>query len=153
MIWFQGMSDSRNPEYAIQLEAMLREFRTFVKNPNMPVVCATLGTMLFQGESDDSPVNQAMREVANMPAFKGSVDVVETYKSYPAELAVINCLFFKRKLNDKTLQAVIQNAIIARGRRNPPYLASASFYILAGSEVGASLAKMIGGEKPTVPIR
>jgi hypothetical protein len=153
MIWFQGLSDKQNPNYARHLEAMLRDFRTAVKSPSMPVVCATVGTMMFQTESDTSLVNQAMREVASKPEFKGTTDVVETYVSYPAELAVLNSLFHKRKLNDKSLLDVVHTASGARGKRSPPYLGSASFYLLAGNEVATSLAKMINGEKPVVPIR
>jgi hypothetical protein len=158
MIWFQGLSDSKNPEYGKHLGAMLQDFRAFVKTPAMPVVCASVGTMMFQGESDDSLVNQGMREVANDPAFKGTIDVVETYKSYPAELAAISSLFFKRKLNSgspasKKFQSVISNATGIKGKRSPPYLGSASFYLLAGNEVATSLAKMINGKTPVVPIR
>lgn len=158
MIWFQGLSDSQNPEYALHLESILSDFRTFVKNLDMPVVCATVGTMLFQGESDGSLVNKGMREVANMPAFKGTVDVVETYKCLPAELSILNGLFYKRKLNSgtpegKALRDITYGSTGIKGRRSPPYLGSASFYLLAGNEVGTSLARMSGGEKPAVPIR
>jgi len=153
MIWLEGMSDRQNQDYGLHLESILREFRTFVKSPEIPVVCATVGTMLFKGESDDSLVNQGMREVANKPEFKGSVDVVETYKSYPSEIALINSMFHKRKLNDKELLEVIQRSTGIRGRRSPPYMGSASFYLLAGHELGESLARMIAGDKPVVPKR
>jgi len=158
MIWFQGLSDRRNPEYALHLEAMLREFREFVNRPDMPVVCATVGDMPFRGESDDTPVNRAMREVANIPAFRGTVDVVETYRFFPSEFSVLAGLFHKRKLNNrsgegKALQDVITESTSVMGRRSPPYLGSASFYLLAGDEVGTRLARMIRGERPAAPVR
>lgn len=158
MIWFQGLSDTENPDYALHLGSMLTDFRTFVKSPDMPVVCATVGMMPFQSESDASLVNQGMREVANSPAFKGTVNVVETYKSFPTELETINSLFFKRKLTSgtpegKALLDVYSSATGASGKRSPPYMGSASFYLLAGHEVATSLVRMIGDEKPEVPIR
>jgi len=158
MIWFQGLSDRRNPEYALHLEAILREFRNHIGRPDMPVVCATVGDMPFRGESDDTPVNRAMREVANIPAFRGTIDLVEAYRWFPSEFSVLGGLFHKRKLSNrsgegKALQDVITEATSVRGRHRPPYLGSASFYLLAGDEAGARLAKMIGGQRPAAPMR
>lgn len=158
MIWFQGLSDSKTPGYANHLRTILRDFRSWVKAPALPVVCASVGNMMFRGESDAARVNQGMREVANDPVFKDTIDVVETYPFYPAELAVINSLFFKNKLTGrnpahKEFQSVISQSTGLKGKRSPPYLASASFYLLAGNEVATRLAKLISGERPVVPVR
>jgi len=150
LVWFQGLGERDNPDYALHLSSMLTEFRKAVKNPRMPVVCATVGTMFFQGESDDNPVNRAMWNLSTTPGFKGTTNVVETYKCFPAELSVINSMFFKRKLNSKAMQATVKKATTTWGRRSPAYSGSGSFYLLAGDEVGTHLARMMNGKKSTV---
>jgi len=158
LIWFQGLGERDNPDYGLQLSSMLTDFRKVVNNQHMPVVCATVGTMFFQGESDDNPVNRGMLNLPKTPGFKGTADVIETYKWFPSELGLISSMFFKRRINSgspagKAMLATVNKATTTWGRRRPAYSGSASFYLLAGNEVGTSLARMISGGKPTVPAR
>jgi hypothetical protein len=152
LIWFQGLSDKKNAEYATQLKSMIGDFRKLVKTPKLPIVCVAVGDMLFQNQSDDSLVNKGMREMANMPEFKSTVDVLETYKYFPAELAVLHGLFYKNKMKgnspeNKRLRDVVYQATGMKGRRSPPYLGSTSFYLLSGHEAALSLVKLNGFSK------
>ena len=84
-----------------------------------------------------------MLALASKPVFKGNVEVVETRPYYPAELGVLNSLFIKRKLNNKELLQGFQQACGGKGKYKPPYLGTASFFLLTGNEMGERLAKMM----------
>jgi len=143
LIWFQGLSDSKNSDYASHLEKLLTDFRELVKTPDMPIVCATVGDMEFKPLSDDHLANQGMRKVANKPAFKDRMSIVETYKFRPAEFGVIGGLMHKRKINKNSPQGQTMQKVISKSTGRGPYSGSAQFYLLAGNEVGEVLAKMI----------
>jgi hypothetical protein len=149
LIWFQGLGEPANPEYGAQLASLLTDFRKAVNTPDLPVVCATVGTMYFKGESEDHPVNLGMRAVAAMPEFKGTVDVVDSYRWHPSELSLINSMIHKRKIKpDAAMQQTLRGATTRAGRRGLPYSGSATFYLLTGNEVGTRLARMIKNAPP-----
>jgi hypothetical protein len=138
LIWFQGSNDKDNPDYAAQLASLLGDVRKTVKNPKLPVVCATVGGMHFQGESDDHSANAGMKAVAAMPEFKGTVDVMDTYLWRPSELAVINAMARKRRFSpDAAMQETLRNA------------GDGSFYLLAGHEAGSQLARLVSQTRKT----
>ena len=136
VIWFQGSYDKDNPDYTAQFASLLGDVRQTVKNPKLPVVCATVGGMYFKCESDDHTANAGMRSVAVMPNFKGTVDVMDTYLWRPSELAVINAMARKRRFSpDATMQATLRNT------------GNGSFYLLAGHEAGSRLAHLASKTK------
>jgi hypothetical protein len=130
LIWFQGSYDKDNPAYAAQLASLLGDVREVVGEPDLPVVCATVGTMYFKGESDAHPVNQGLRAVAALPGFKGSVDVMDSYRWRPSELALLQSMIKKRRIKpDTAMQETLRHA------------GEGSFYLLAGHEAGSRLAE------------
>ena len=131
LIWFQGASDKDNPDYAAQLASLLGDVRKAVKNPKLPVICATVGGMYFKRESDDHGANAGMKAVAAMPDFKGTVDVLDTYLWRPSEQSLLRSMIRKRRLKpDTVMQETLRNA------------GNGSFYLLAGHEAGSRLAKL-----------
>jgi hypothetical protein len=132
VIWFQGSREPNNPEYAAQLASLLSDIRETVKMPDLPIVCATVGRMYFKGESDDHPVNQALRTVAAMPSFAGTVDVMDSYRWRSAEVAVLQAMIRKRRF---TPDAAMQERL--RAARE------GAFNLLAGHEAGVRLAKLM----------
>tara|TARA_B110000879_G_scaffold26513_1_gene35909 strand:+ start:275 stop:1795 length:1521 start_codon:yes stop_codon:yes gene_type:complete len=138
LILFQGTNDKNNPNYAAQLASLLNDVRKTVKNPKLPVVCATVGGMYFKGESDDQAANSGMQAVAQMPGFKGTVDVMDTYLWRPSELALLRSMARKRRLKpDAAMQETLRNA------------GNGSFYLLAGQEAGLRLAQLTAQARKT----
>jgi len=132
VIWFQGSHEQDGTEYAAQLTSLLGDLRKTVERPDLPVVCATVGTMYFKGESDDHPVNKALRTVAAMPAFTGTVEVMDSYRWRASEVAVIRAMARRRRFQpDAAMQAALGSA------------GEATFYLLAGHEAGYRLAERI----------
>jgi len=131
LIWFQGATDQDNPEYSAQLASLLSDFRKTVGKPKLPVVCATVGGMFFQGESNDHAANAGMHAVAAMPGFKGTVDVLDTYLWRPSELSLLRSMIHKRKIKpNAAMQETLRNA------------GNGSFYLLTGHEAGSRLANL-----------
>jgi len=135
VIWFQGSHEQDNTEYAAQLPSLLGDLRKTVGRPDLPVVCATVGRMYFKGESDDHPVNQALRAVTAMPGFAGTLKVMDTYRWRVSEVAVIHSMTRKRRLKP---DAAMQDALRSAGE--------ATFYLLAGHEAGVRLAGKMSGK-------
>ena len=143
MVWFNGINDRADSDYGKHLKALITDIRSHFNNPKLPIVCATVGDVLFEKQSDDLAINIAMKEIAKTPILKANFGIVDVREFFPGELRVINSMFFKRKLADKSMQLVIQQATGAKGKRSPPYMGSAVFYLLAGNEIGLKLAEMI----------
>ncbi|MBT3295961.1 MAG: hypothetical protein HN919_14270 [Verrucomicrobia bacterium] len=132
VIWFQGSREPDNPAYAAQLASLLGDIRKTVESPDLPVVCVTVGGMYFKSESDDHPVNQGLRDVAAMPGFAGTIDVMDSYRWRASEVALIQSMARKRRMTpDAAMQAALRSA------------GEGTFNLLAGHEAGARLAELM----------
>lgn len=143
VIWFQGMSERHNSDYGIQLEDVFRRLSAVTQNTSLPLVCGTVGNAYFSSQSDSLPINIALRQLETNETLVKRFSVVDTRPHFPAELSQINSLIFKNKLKDSSLSKTVSQSTGAKGKRFPPYLGSASFYLLAGNAFGSRLAKII----------
>ena len=150
VIWFNGLQDRSNAEYGDQLKALLKKIGEGVATPSMPVVCLTVGDVLFDAQSRALPANRGMQALATAPDGAGRVARVDSRRWHNAEFEVLHGLFNKRKLaGNSDLGRRMASATTQRGRGHAPYYGSVSFYLLAGCDAGLQLATLIerlGGE-------
>lgn len=141
VIWMQGSQQRQQVDAGDQLEGLLKRLRSHVQNPELPMVCGTVGNVVFSQESESFPANVSLRALAKRDQW---VRVVDCQSHYPAELQMLSSLFFKRKLRDGDLEKALHAAATVRGKRSPAYMGSASFFLSAGDEMGTELAKLMG---------
>ena len=82
--WFQGWNDQYNgaeQEYAHNFRHLIKDVRTDLNAPNLPVVTAMMGQHGSKPPESDSAraiINKAQQSMESVPEFKGTVKAVAT---------------------------------------------------------------------------
>ncbi len=143
LVWFQGMKEGQNENYGKHFLNMVQNTRNYFNTPELPVVFTSVGNHVFKQKSDAFLVNQKMKEIIQDQDHAKSISVVDSRECFPGELGRINALFFKRKLSDPKLKNILDQSVRYKGKRSPPYMGAATFYLLTGHELGMKLSEIL----------
>jgi alpha-galactosidase len=150
MVWFQGYSDAGNKAYGEQLVEMITWFRNEINAPDMPVVAGTMGVGGYNHTAYSGAVNSGMVYASQVPALKGTVDVVNTARFFPGELGLlINCLHTYDK-DSPEYYKIHPIHLKANSNAGFHYYGSAKFFLLAGDAMARSLVNLMKGGMPMV---
>ena len=150
LVWFQGWNDKGNKEYGKQLVSFIKDFRKEFKAPDMPVVCGLLGHSSWKSTTFDGDVNSGMLYAAQHDDLKGNVDLVNTVKYYPKELAFGDMV--KAAYGEDSEEFKKADYIISRAKSKDPvhYYGSSKFWFLAGDAMARKLANLLDGGEPSI---
>lgn len=150
MVWFQGYSDAGNKAYGEELVEMIKWFRKEINAPNMPVVCGTMGVSGYNHTAYSNDVNSGMVYASQVPELKGTVDVVNTARYFPAELALLIKGLHSYKKYGPEYNKLKAIHMLANSNKGFHYFGSAKFHILAGDAMARRLANLMTGGKPKI---
>lgn len=150
LVWFQGWNDKGNMEYGKQLVAFTKDFRKEFKSPKLPVVYGLLGHSSWKSTTFDGDVNSGMLYASKHSDLKGTVDIVNTVKYYPKELAFGNMV--KQAYGEGSEEYKKAQHIINRAVSKDPvhYYGSSKFWYLAGDAMARKLLNLLNGGKPSI---
>ena len=150
MVWFQGYSDAGNKAYGEQLTEMIKWFRKEINAPNMPVVCGSMGVGGYNHTAFLGAVNSGMVYASQAPGLKGTVDVVNTARYFPAELGLLIKGLHAYGKDSPEYKKLIGIHLRANSNHGFHYYGSAKFMLLAGDDMAHSLANLMAGGKPNI---
>lgn len=150
MVWFQGYSDAGNKAYGEQLAEMIKWFRKEINAPEMPVVCGTMGVGAYNHTAYSGAVNSGMVYASQVPQLTGTVDVVNTARYFPAELALLITGLHTYEKGSPEYTRLHAIHLRANSNQGFHYYGSAKFFLLAGDAMARSLANLMAGGKPMI---